>query len=95
MAFGPQRGRPPADRLAEIAREATTTEIEAAIELAHAIEARAWQLTEPSWNEGGFVAHSAKEVNRRARLALADEYPFLPPKTISRLLSQAHYFHSK
>jgi hypothetical protein len=96
MAFGPERRRPEAERLLEAAPDATSDEIADAISLAHSIENRAYELTEPCWGSGAILPDPQfKRLSREAAAHLADEFPFLPKKTITRLIGQAHYFHSK
>lgn len=36
-----------------------------------------------------------RRLSRQAAALLADEFPLLPKKTVTRLIGQTHYFHSK
>ena len=96
MAFGPERGRPEQERLEEVAPGRSAAERADALQQARAIERRAYELVDPCWNAAGMLPQPEfKRLSREAKLALLAEHPFLPEKTVSRLVSQAHYFHSK
>ena len=96
MQFGPGRGRPADERLAEVAPGSTEAERAAALAQARAVEARAYELVDPCWPDAGRLhGEEFRRVSREAGLSLMAEFPFLTERTADRLVSQAHYFHSK
>ena len=96
MQFGPERKRPPRERLREQRPDVDPDELDFALHQAKRVENRAYELTEAAWPPHRTLSDGEyRNLNEQAKSALHKEFPELDDDLISHAVSQAHYFHGK
>jgi hypothetical protein len=96
MQFGPERRRPPRERLREQRPDADADEVDFALNQAKRVESRAYELAEAAWPPHRSLSDGEyRDLNEQAKDALHQEFPDLDTDLVSHAIGQAQNFHSK